>query len=70
MRFRGAALLPLLLAFALMVTACGEDDDPTAGAGSTAAKATTTGPDISDITSDPGDYIGDRVKLRGEVDEI
>ncbi len=65
-----AALLPMLLASALMAAACGEEEDPSPRAGSTAAKATTTGPDISDITSDPGDYIGDRVKLRGEVDEI
>jgi hypothetical protein len=52
--------LPVVLAFvaaACIAAGCGDDD--AAGA-----------PDISDITSDPAEYVGQRVELRGEVSEI
>ena len=54
-------LLPVVLAVvaaALIAAGCG-DDDAAAGA-----------PDISDITSDPAEYVGQNVELRGEVSEI
>ena len=50
-------VLALLIVAAALVTGCG-DDEPAAD------------PDISDITSDPGDYVGKRVELRGDVSEI
>ena len=53
-------LLPVVLAFiaaALVAAGCGDDD--AAGA-----------PDISDITSDPAEYVGQHVELGGEVGEI
>ena len=54
---RLSMVLPLLIAAAVLLTGCG-DDEPAAD------------PDISDITSDPGDYVGQRVELRGDVSEI
>lgn len=53
-------LLAVVLAFiaaALVASGCG-DDDPAGG------------PGISDITSDPAEYVGQDVELRGEVGEI
>lgn len=47
----------LVLATAIVAIGCGDDD-------------AETDPDISDITSNPGDYVGDNVKLRGEVAKI
>lgn len=49
--------LALLVTAAILATGCGDD-------------APATDPDISDITSDPAEYVGQRVELRGEVSEI
>ena len=54
-------LLPVVLALiasALVAAGCGDDDVAAAD------------PDISDITSDPAEYVGQNVTLRGEVSEI
>ena len=52
---RLAMLLALLIA-AIVATGCGDD--------------AASEPDISDITSDPEQYVGETVDLRGEVSEI
>lgn len=52
--------LPMLLALiaaTMLAAACGEDD-------------VSAAPDISDITSDPAEYVGQAVQLRGEVSDI
>ena len=52
--------LPVLLALvaaAMLAAGCGDDD-------------VSAAPDISDITSDPAEYAGQNVELRGEVADI
>ena len=55
-RFRLPIVLALLAA-GIVVVGCGGDE-------------AATDPDISDITSDPAQYAGDKVSLRGEVSDI
>lgn len=70
-RLRLPPWLLVLLSAALLATGCADDGDSTARTGSSATNAAVNqGPDIRDITSDPGDFVGDEVKLRGTVDEI
>ncbi|HEV2060617.1 MAG TPA: hypothetical protein VGR11_14775 [Solirubrobacteraceae bacterium] len=59
-RRRLSLRLPTLLALiaaTMLAAGCGDDD-------------VSAAPDISDITSDPADYVGQTVELRGEVAEI
>lgn len=50
-------MLIALLSAAVVAAGCGDDD-------------VAADPDISDITSDPAEYVGQNVELRGEVGEI
>ena len=54
---RAPVVLVALLVAAVVAAGCGGDD-------------AASDPDISDITSEPSEYVGENVELRGEVGEV